>query len=218
MHVDGLFVGRSSGSQQGVNERRQAIRFADDDVGVFVQLLVVQLPFQELRRAAYAAQRVLDLMGKLPNHLAAGAMLNQQSVLAADLRAPRDVSNLDEHAGVGRHDRRDAAIHGTFVCVHLRAGERDLVRVVITGSHDATEDVAHLRLIVNELQQGFTLRSSLTDTEDVLRGRVHADDQQVLVQQHDPGTQRVEDNACISVQCALAGRAGAARSGGWRCA
>ena len=85
-----------------------------------------QLPFEQLRGAANPAQRVLDLVCELANHLPAGAVLNQQRVLAADLGAPRHVGDLHQQAGVVRgyrHDRRHAAIDDTFFVVAPRSAQ-----------------------------------------------------------------------------------------------
>ncbi len=96
MHVDGLLVWWPAGTKQCIDETRKPVRFADHDIGVFAEFVLIQLPLEQLCRPANAAQRVFDLVRKLPDHLPPGAVLNQQRVLAADLRAPGYVRQLDE--------------------------------------------------------------------------------------------------------------------------
>lgn len=96
MDVHRLFVRRPAGAQQGIDETGQAIGLADYDAGVFAKLFVIELPLEQLSSTAYPAQRVFDLMCELPDHLPAGAVLDQQCVLAADTRTPGDVGHLDQ--------------------------------------------------------------------------------------------------------------------------
>jgi len=64
---------------------------------------------------------------------------------------------------------------------------------MIAGDADPAQDVAQLRVVVEELQQGFAARTPLADTEDVLRSGIEAEDEQVPVQQDYAGAQAVED-------------------------
>src|SRR5882672_12528954 len=66
--IESLAARRASGAEHGIDEIRETVRLADDDVRVFAQRRVFQLPLQELRRAAQAAERILDLVSELPNH------------------------------------------------------------------------------------------------------------------------------------------------------
>ena len=61
MNIDRLLVGRSARSEQRIDECRESISFADDDVRVLAQLILVELTLEQLRGAADAAERVLDL-------------------------------------------------------------------------------------------------------------------------------------------------------------
>jgi hypothetical protein len=56
---------------------------------------------------------------------------------------------------------------------------------VVAGGGNAREDLAHLRFVVDELQQGLTPRSGAADPEDVFGGGIYVDDQKVIVEQDD---------------------------------
>ena len=84
--------------------------------------------------------------------------------------------------------------------VHLGRRQRHLVCVVIAGYQHATQHVAHLRLIIDKLQQRFAVCALLTDAEDILGGRVQANDQQVVVQQDDAGAQTFENSPGIATE------------------
>jgi hypothetical protein len=64
---------------------------------------------------------------------------------------------------------------------------------VIAGRHDAAQDVAHFRLIIDQAQQGVTEGAPLADTEDVFGSGIHTDNQQIVIQKNDARTQAVED-------------------------
>ena len=69
--------------QQAVDQRLQAVGLLDDDLGVFAQRpRARQLQLQQLRRAADAAERVLDLVRQVADQLLVGLRLVEQ-------RAPR---------------------------------------------------------------------------------------------------------------------------------
>ncbi len=95
VHVDERLLRRARRTDHRVDERRQAVRFADDDARVFAQVLV-QLAFQQLRGAAQPAERILDLVRQLPNHLAARIESRHELVLARDALALRGVGDLEQ--------------------------------------------------------------------------------------------------------------------------
>ncbi len=193
MHVQRLLVRGTARAQQGINEIRKSIRLADDDVGVFGEFLVVELARKQLCRAANSAERVLDLVGELPDHLPAGAVLDQQRIFPADLRSPRDVGKLDEQGGRGAIERRYPTVDDALVRLDFVRAQAQLVRVVIARRTDAAEDVAQFRVVVQKPQERFPARAPLAYAENIFRGGIEADDEQVPVQQDDAGTQAVED-------------------------
>ena len=70
---------------------------------------------------------------------------------------------------------------------------------MIARRFNARQDILHLRLIVNELQQRLSVGSFLANAKYVFGGRVQSNDQQMLVKQYDPRTQRVENCLGVSV-------------------
>ena len=59
--------------QQAIDQRLQAVGLLDDHLRVFAQLPVrVELEFEQLRRAADAAQRILDLVREVADQFAVG--------------------------------------------------------------------------------------------------------------------------------------------------
>src|SRR5439155_25397429 len=79
------------GGEEPVDERLQAIGLAYDHLRVLDQWRPVELAFEQLRRAANAAQRVLDLVREAPDELAVGLLLLLQALLARDLQLLVDV-------------------------------------------------------------------------------------------------------------------------------
>ena len=212
VNVDRLLVGRTARAEQRIHEGGQAIRFADHDVGVFAQLRLAELPLEQLCRAADTAQRVLDLVGKLPDHLPPRAVLDEQRILAAYLRAARHVGDFDEQGRVVDIDGRNPAVDDALVRVDLGRREPHLVGEVVARRRDARKNLAHFRFVVHESQQRFSPCARATDAEDVLRRRVQVDDEQVVVQQDDPGAEIIEDPAGIAAERSVAGAAASQRT------
>jgi hypothetical protein len=69
----------------------------------------VELALEQLRRAADAAERVLDLVREAADQLAVRLLLLVEALLARDLELAVDVAELDEHRGVVDVDRRRGA-------------------------------------------------------------------------------------------------------------
>lgn len=100
--------------------------------------------------------------------------------------------------------------------MHLGRRKSHFVRIVRSGCHHTTENVAHFRLIIDESQQGFSVGSFLADAENIFGGRVQADNQKVLVQKDDAGTQCIEDAVGIAPEGSVIAGAAAARASGIR--
>src|SRR4029450_6760537 len=79
-------------SKKPVDERLQAVGLADDHLCVLDQLRAVELPLEELRRAADTAQRVFDLVREASDQLAIGLLLLEQALLARDFQLLVDVT------------------------------------------------------------------------------------------------------------------------------
>ena len=84
-----------------VDQRREPVGFADDDAGVFAQVLV-QFALEQLRGAAQAAERILDLVRELPNHLAAAVESRDELVLARDALPLRGVGDFQQQVFAAR--------------------------------------------------------------------------------------------------------------------
>jgi hypothetical protein len=69
---------------------------------------------------------------------------------------------------------------------------------MVAGRHHARQDVLQLRLIVEQPQQRLSAGAPLADPEDVLGGRVEANNEQVAIEQDDARAQAVEDAARIT--------------------
>jgi hypothetical protein len=63
VNVHGRPLAAAVGCQHSIDEIAQPVRLADDDLRIFPEGAAVQFPFQQLRRAAKSAQRVLDFVG-----------------------------------------------------------------------------------------------------------------------------------------------------------
>ena len=69
-------------SKHAVHQPLQAVGLLDDHLRVFAQFRLIQLALEELRRAAQAAQRVLDLMGEVADQLAVRLLLKDEALFA----------------------------------------------------------------------------------------------------------------------------------------
>ena len=63
---------------------------------IFLQGLVGQFAFEQLRRAAQAAQRILDFVRQARAQRARGLMLRQKMLFAADTQPLVDLQHLDQ--------------------------------------------------------------------------------------------------------------------------
>jgi hypothetical protein len=80
----------------------------------------------------------------------------------------------------------------------------DFVRIMIAGGRDPAEDLAELRFVIDQLQQGFSACAVAADAENVLGRRVEVGNEQIVVQQDDACVQAVENLACVVVERAAA--------------
>ncbi len=71
-------------ADQAVYQVVQAIRLIDDHLRVVMQLAVSDFAGQQLRCAADATQRILDLMGQSPHQLLSGGPCAAQNFLLID--------------------------------------------------------------------------------------------------------------------------------------
>ena len=83
--------------EQAVDQRLQAVGLVDDDLGVLGQRARLDLHLQQLRRAADAAERVLDLVREVADQLLVGLGLVERALLAVLPRLLLDLDHLDQH-------------------------------------------------------------------------------------------------------------------------
>ena len=86
--------------QQAVDERLQPVGLADDHLRVFDELRPVELALEQLRGAADAAERILDLVREAADQLAVRLLLLEQALLARDLQLLVDVAELEQQRGL----------------------------------------------------------------------------------------------------------------------
>ena len=143
-------------------------------------------------------------MCELANHLSASAMLDQQCILAADLITPSDIGHFNQQGCIIEIDWRYTTLDTAFAGVHFGRREMDFVRIVVAGGRDPAEDLAELRFVIDQLQQGFSACAVAADAKNVLGCRIEVGNEQVVIQQDDARVQAVENLACVVVERAVA--------------
>ena len=112
---------------------------------------VLELPFEQLRRAAQSAERILDLMRELANHRAAATELGQQRVFARDALVVRRVGKLDDDTAraSGRIEWRHGCIEHAWWRARPRL-ERDLATRILCARGSRSADHAFQFVIALE--------------------------------------------------------------------
>jgi hypothetical protein len=95
--------------QQPVDEAAQPVGFADDHLRVLDELRAVELALEQLRGAANAAERILDLVRQAANQVAIRLLLLEQALLARDLQLLIDVAEFQQQDRAGNIDDRNGA-------------------------------------------------------------------------------------------------------------
>jgi hypothetical protein len=117
--------------QQPVDQRLQAVGLVDDDVGVLGAAHKPargRLHGQQLRRAADAAQRVLDLVRQVAQQLLLLARQPVRALLAVLARLLFDLDHLQQHAGAraAALQRADDDVHRHLARARRGAAQRGL--------------------------------------------------------------------------------------------
>ena len=105
VHVERRRLRQAMGSQQPVHQRLQAVGLLHDHLRVLVQPGALELPVEQLRRAADAAQRILDLVREVANQLAGGLALVEQALFARDLELLVDMAEFQQQLADARDTR-----------------------------------------------------------------------------------------------------------------
>lgn len=90
--------------------------------------------------------------------------------------------------------------------MYLGRAKVHFIRVVIAGFNHPAQDIAQLRLIIDEAQQGLARSTLCADTEDIFRGRIQTDDQEARVEKNDASTQGFENPPGVVVEDAVVTR------------
>ena len=87
--------------QQPVDQRLQAIGLVDDDLRVFDQGARLDVHLEQLRRAANAAERILDLVREIADQLLGRLRLLEGALLALLARLLLDLDDLEDDVARG---------------------------------------------------------------------------------------------------------------------
>ena len=159
--------------QQAVDQGLQAVGFLDDDLRVFaqrVQVGVRQLQFEQLRRAADAAQRVLDLVRQVADQFLVGLALVEDALLAVELQLLHVLAQLDHDLALA--GRADDAVHVQRLAPGALQGQVLAQVGVLVGRAPGSHRAPSSSPLVNRLVS-FWRDSDLTrDFEQVLGGRI----------------------------------------------
>ncbi|GAB1413030.1 hypothetical protein MASR1M97_17660 [Candidatus Desulfobacillus denitrificans] len=97
-------------AEQALHQRLQPVCLLDDDPGVLVQLGGIELPLEQLCRAPYAAERILDLVGKVADQFPVGLLLLGQTLFPLRLQLLIDRTEFEQQADVAGFHRRHRAV------------------------------------------------------------------------------------------------------------
>ena len=96
--VDERGLGQAVRREQPVHQRLQSIGLLHDDLRIFVQVGPVEFAFEQLRGAANAAQRVLDLVRQVAHQFLVGLRKAVGAFLTVLADLLLDRNHLDQHA------------------------------------------------------------------------------------------------------------------------
>ena len=101
-------------SDHPVHQVTQPVGLVDDDARVFLERFVRQFPLEQLRRAAQAAERVLDFVRESTHHRAVLAAWRSSMLIARQAQQPVNLGKLDEKFIAARAvgQRCDRTVHG----------------------------------------------------------------------------------------------------------
>ena len=101
-------------SDHPVHQVTQPVGLVDDDTRVFLEFFSRQLLFEQLRRAAQTAKRVLDFVRESAHHRAVRGLAVEHALVARQAQQPINLGKLDEKLVAARAvgQRRDRTVHG----------------------------------------------------------------------------------------------------------
>ena len=104
MDVDRGDARRAMRRQQPVHQRLEAVGLLDDHLRVFLEIGLVELALEQLRRAAQPAERVLDFVRQITDQLAVGLLLGHHPLLPRQAQLLLDRAQLDQQRDAGGVD------------------------------------------------------------------------------------------------------------------
>jgi hypothetical protein len=155
----------------------------------------VQLAFEQLRRAAQSAERILDLVRELPNHQAAAVETRHEVVVARDAMALRVIRQFEQQMRSGdlAFERGDRDIENARRLGCADRTQRQLaIRDAFAGLQHAPQIAEQAVRIVQEVAERPAARLVQAECEEVLRRDVRVDRAQLGIEHDDAGRQRVE--------------------------
>ena len=172
--------------------------------GVFAAALALaQLPVQQLRGAAQAAERILDLVRELANHQAAAVQAREQVVVARDaLRCVASASSSSRCVPVTWPSS------GVTVRSSTRASRGEPIGRTVSsrsempcaGVERAAQDADEAVRVVQEIAERPAARLVQAERQQVLRGDVRVDGAELRIEHDDAGGQRIEQIRGIEVR------------------
>ena len=122
VHIERLDARQPARREEAIHQRLQAVGLLHDHLREFAQLRCIELALEQLRRAADAAERILDLVREVADELAVGLLLLEHLRLARDLELLLDLAEFHHQPRFTRFDRADHAkqVHALAADVELQ--------------------------------------------------------------------------------------------------
>src|SRR6185437_2791923 len=178
VHVDRRFLRYALRARHGVDQRRQPVRLADDDLGVLLQRSALQLALEELRRPAQAAKGIFDLMRELPDHEPTAVEARDQVVLARDALSLSGVGQLEEQVDTGdlTLERCDGNVERAGLARRAGRAEGELpVGDAFAGLERTAQDADQAVAVEHEVRERAAARLVEAEGEKILRRDVRVD-------------------------------------------
>src|SRR5258708_29194873 len=196
VHAERLDARGAMRREHPVHQPLQAIGFLDDDLRVFAQLGLIELALEQLRRAAQAAQRILDFVREIADQLAVGLLLEHQALLArvaqllldrAQLREQREALGFD--ACHGARERQGLAAHPAVRHV--------LRRIIPVRGERLAQRAFELGALDKKLQKRLPVEALRAGGEQVLGGGVGVAHDELAVERDYCGGQQLQSGELL---------------------
>ncbi len=181
--------------EQAVDQRLQPVRFLDDDLRVLAQLVALtlaQFEFEQLRRAANPAERILDFVREIADQLFVDGREVVDALLAVAAQMPLVLEQFEQHVVLRAFQKADDRVHmQRLVSGPLEHGiEMRRVKTVSGDRRDGGDEFVGIR---EDVRPRHLRELPARKLEHRLRRRVRKRDAQraLLEYQHDGG-QRLE--------------------------